>query len=227
MVGFGAIVGLVAVVGGLALVFSFKDDIKNRINPPSPEELEVQKKEEDQGFFVTLTKKAFGKEALEPSNAPPNLASLQKDTKVIQKQLGIPNTANFTVTNKGVIISDKPPTFSLNTKERLTALELLQQNRTKTQKENRAFDVMTQATIPSTNDNNVVGRPERISKGEKKRPVKKRQGRFRTRGLIPAETGVNKNNVVPISTRRTSNERKGQGITESNIEIKEVNLQIG
>jgi hypothetical protein len=227
MVSAGGIVAIIGLIAVGALVFSVRDDIRNRINPPSPEELDVQKKEKDRGALANTQAFVFGEESLRPSKAPPNLASLQRDTKVIQRQLGIPNTANFTVTNKGVIISEKPPTFALSTEEQLTASQALARNRRKTQKENKAFDVMTQATIPSTNDNNVVGRPTRISKGEKKRPVKKRQGRFRTRGLIPAETGVNKNNVVPISTRRTSNERKGQGITESNIEVKEVNLQVG
>ncbi len=226
MVGFGAVVGLVAIVGALALVFSFKDDIKNRINPPTPEELDVQKKNKKRGFLATGLALAFGEESLRPSETPPNLASLQKDTKVIQRNLGIPNTANFTVTNKGVIISDKPPRFALTTKERLTASEALRKNRRKTQKENEAFDVMTQTTIPTTNKNNVVGKPTRISKGEKK-PIKRRQRGFRGRGLVPAETGTNPNNVVPIRFRRTSTQRKRQGIVEDNIEIKEVNLQIG
>lgn len=226
MVGFGAIVGLVAVVGGLALVFSFKDDIANRINPPSPEELAVQKKEKDRGALANVQSVIFGEASLEPSKVPPNLASLQKDTQVVQKQLGIPNNANFTVTNKGVIISDKPPRFALSTEEQLTAGEALIRNRRKTQQENKAFDVMTQATQPNTNKNNVVGKPTRVSQGAKK-PIKRRQRGFRGRGLIQTSSGVNENNIVPIATRRTSNERKSQGITEANVEIQEVNFQIG
>lgn len=226
MVSAGGLVAIVGLIAVGALAFSLRDDIKNRLNPPSPEELQVQKIEKDRGALANTQAFIFGEESLRPSKVAPNLASLQRDTKVIQKQLGIPNSANFTVTNKGVIISEKPPRFTLSTKEQLTASEALARNKRKTQKENEAFDIMTAKSIPTTNKNNVVGKPTRISKGEKK-PIKRRQRGFRGRGLIPVASGTNPNNVVPIRFRRTSAERKQQGIVEDKVEIKEVNLQIG
>lgn len=207
-------------------MFTFKDDIKNLVNRPSPEELEVQKIEKERGAFKNIQAFFEGEASLKPSNKPPTLGSLQKDTEFIKQQLGIPNQANIAVTNKGVIISDKPPLLNLSTTERLTALEALQRNRRKTQKQNMAFSVVTQATSPSTNNNNRIGKEERVSKGEKK-PIKKRQRGFRGVGLISVSRGVNENNIVSIRSRRTVNLRQSQGITETNVEIKEVNEQIG
>jgi len=136
--------------------------------PPTPEELQVQKKIDERGAFANIQAFFFGEESLEPSLTPPNLASGPKTVENTEKDLDI-QEQNIPVFNRNNVITNSRtnrPRRSTNLLEEQNKLKDIQSS--KTTKGGEAFLKPVAPTIPNQNLDNIVPKNERVGQRTRK-----------------------------------------------------------
>lgn len=179
---------------------------KNKI-PPTPEELQVQKKINERGAFANLQAFFFGEESLKPSEASPNLASGVKTEENITNELQIPVTNNPVVTKNNIIVNRGRSNRQRKSTQLLSTNNQLNQLNTNLQQKGDTTKKPVVGTSPNQNTDNIMPKNKRVSANIGRKTTtkitKKPQSTSKEETQKVTQPSENLSNTVPIRTRRS------------------------